>query len=110
MKQLTFQDFQTFYSGHWKMSYYRKDVNFKVLKEGSLIIMKPNYFPAVVKKVNQKATEFEVFVFDKETTVYRKDVFIPEIPIFHVQEYIQYFLTEEREFVLSQVIKKDYEK
>ena len=65
--------------------------------------MKPNYFTAVIKAVNPDKS-YQVFVFDKECRVVRKDIFIPKIPIFNLNEYIQFFKAEEREFVLCQII------
>ena len=71
-----------------------------------MIIMKPNYFPAVINAINP-GNSYRVIVFVKETTVYLKDVFIPKMPVFHLMEHIQFFMTEEKKFVICQVIKKD---
>ena len=109
LKFLTLQDFQTFYAGHWKVSHVRENEwsrDYQSLKAGSMILVKPNFIPCVIKSVSE-AGNFHVTAFDKDIVVTPYNTVIPRLPVYNDQEVIQFLDEPSKKWQLARIIERD---
>ena len=66
--------------------------DYKSLKENSLILIKPNFIPCSINSID--GDDYHVTAFSKDITVRAENIIIPLLPVYNIQEVIQ-FLDEE---------------